>query len=274
MTDAPKFDSDALDVTRLGERLDVTTRFRLDGKVAVITGASSGLGAAAAIGLAYAGADIAIGARRLDKLAAVQAAVEATGRRCISVATDVSDPAQCDALVAAAMDAFGRVDVLLNNAGVAGAVPATRETPEQFRSVVDVNYLGSYWMAQACGRVMGKGSSIINVSSVLGIRSGQLPQAAYSSTKAAVIGLTIDLAAQWSARKGIRVNAILPGYFASEMTAGYDAAYVAKSLERVPAGRWGEPEEFVSAVLFLATPASSYVTGTTLVVDGGLVTIA
>ena len=134
--------------------------------------------------------------------------VEAEGRQAVTVAADVSDPDQCTAVVAAAMNELGSVDILVNNAGVGTAVPATRETPEQFRAVIDVNLNGCYWMAQACGRVMQPGSSIINISSVLGLTSVGLPQAAYAASKAGLIGLTRDLAQQWSGRKGIRVNAI------------------------------------------------------------------
>ena len=152
--------------------------FRLDGKVAIVTGASSGIGVAFAQSLAEAGADVVLGARRVEKLADTAKLVEAAGRRALTVATDVADPEQCQALVDAAMAEFSRVDVLVNNAGTGTAVPATRETPEQFRSVIDVNLNGCYWMAQACGRVMQPGSSIINISSVLGITTGGLPQAA------------------------------------------------------------------------------------------------
>jgi NAD(P)-dependent dehydrogenase (short-subunit alcohol dehydrogenase family) len=167
------------------------------------------------------------------------------------------------------MERFGRVDVLVNNAGVATAVPATRETPDEFRRVIDINLHGSYWMAQACGRVMQPGSSIVNISSVLGLTTAGLPQAAYSASKAALLGLTRDLAAQWSARKGIRVNAIAPGFFASEMTAQYAEGYIESQLERIPLGRKGDPQELAATVVFLASPASGYVVGQTLVVDGG-----
>src|SRR6476659_1296353 len=140
--------------------MTVNDMFRLDGKVAIVTGASSGLGVAFAQGLAEAGADVVLGARRADRLGETAALVEAAGRRALAVPTDVADPESCQALVDAAMAEFGRVDVLVNNAGVGTAVPATHETPEQFRSVIDVNLNGCYWMAQACGRVMGPGSSI------------------------------------------------------------------------------------------------------------------
>ncbi|WP_310527175.1 3-oxoacyl-ACP reductase family protein [Nocardioides sp.] len=244
--------------------------FRLDGKVAIVTGASSGIGVAFAQALAEAGADVVLGARRVERLADTATLVEATGRRALTVATDVADPAQCQALVDAAMAEFGRVDVLVNNAGVGTAVPATQETPEQFRSVIDVNLNGCYWMAQACGRVMQPGSSIINISSVLAITTGGLPQAAYSASKAGLNGLTRDLAQQWMERKGIRVNSIAPGFFASEMTDTYPDGYLDRAMMRVPARRKGDPAELAATVVFLASPAAGYITGQTLPVDGGM----
>jgi NAD(P)-dependent dehydrogenase (short-subunit alcohol dehydrogenase family) len=250
--------------------MTVNDMFRLDGKVAIVTGASSGLGVAFAQGLAEAGADVVLGARRADRLEQTAQLVRDAGRRVLTVATDVADPGQCQALVDAAMAEFGRVDVLVNNAGVGTAVPATHETPEQFRSVVDVNLNGCYWMAQACGRVMLPGSSIINISSVLSLTTGGLPQAAYSATKAGLNGLTRDLAQQWTGRKGIRVNSVAPGFFASEMTDQYPPGYLEHAQERIPAGRTGDPAELAATVVFLASAASGYVTGQTLPVDGGM----
>jgi NAD(P)-dependent dehydrogenase (short-subunit alcohol dehydrogenase family) len=244
--------------------------FRLDGKVAIVTGASSGLGVAFAQGLAEAGADVALGARRAERLADTAALVEAAGGKALAVATDVADPASCQALVDATMEAFGRVDVLVNNAGVGTAVPATRETPEQFSSVIDVNLNGCYWMAQACGRVMQPGSSIVNISSVLGLTTAGLPQAAYAASKAGLIGLTRDLAQQWTGRKGIRVNAIAPGFFESEMTEQYPPGYLESQMHRNPMGRKGDPRELTAAVVFMASDAAGYVTGQTLAVDGGM----
>src|SRR6185503_13824219 len=127
--------------------------------------------------------------------------------------------------------------VLVNNAGIGTAVPATKETPEQFRSVIDVNLEGVYWMAQACGRVMAPGSSIVNISSVLGLTTAGLPQAAYAASKAGVIGLTRDLAQQWGGRKGIRVNSLAPGFFESEMTDQYPEGYLESQMARVLVGR-------------------------------------
>ena len=250
--------------------MPILDRFRLDGRVAIVTGASSGLGVAFATALAEAGADVVLAARRSDRLETTRAAVEGAGRRGLAVRTDVSLPEDCHRLVESAIEAFGHVDILVNNAGVGTAVPATRETPEQFRAVIDVNLNGCYWMAQAAGRVMQPGSSIINISSVLGITTAGLPQAAYASSKAGLIGLTRDLAAQWTGRKGIRVNAIAPGFFASEMTDAYSAEYVAATLPRVLAGRFGDPEELAAAVVFLASSAGGYVTGQVLTVDGGV----
>ena len=252
--------------------MSILDRFRLDGRAAIVTGASSGLGVAFACALAEAGADVALGARRVDRLAETAALVEAAGRRAVAVETDVARPEDCDELVAATVAAFGKVDVLVNNAGIGTAYPATRETPEQFREVIDINLNGSYWMAQACGRVMQPGSSIVNIGSVLGSTSAGLPQAAYASSKAAIIGLTRDLAQQWTGRKGIRVNALAPGFFASEMTDKYPDGYVTSQLGRVPAGRPGEADELCAALVFFASDASSYVTGVTLPVDGGLLT--
>jgi NAD(P)-dependent dehydrogenase (short-subunit alcohol dehydrogenase family) len=248
----------------------ITDLYRLDGKVAVVTGASSGLGVAFAQALAEAGADVALGARRVERLTDTAQLVTDAGRRAVSVATDVAKPEDCQALVDAAMAEFGRVDILVNNAGIGTAVPATRETPEQFTQVIDVNLNGCYWMAQACGRVMQPGSSIINISSVLGITTAGLPQAAYAASKAGLIGLTRDLAQQWTGRKGIRVNALAPGFFASEMTDQYPPGYLESQQTRIPAGRTGDPAELAATAVYLASPAAGYVTGQTLPVDGGM----
>ena len=244
--------------------------FDMSGKVVIVTGASSGLGVAFARGFAEAGADIVLAARRAEKLADTAAMVEGLGRKALVVPADVADPAACQNVVDTAMETFGRVDVLVNNAGVGTAFPATRETPEQFRTVIDINLNGSYWMAQACGRVMQPGSAVINISSILGITTAGLPQAAYASSKAGVIGLTRDLAQQWGSRKEIRVDAIAPGFFESEMTDTYQDGYLDSQLPRVVLGRVGRGEEIAATAIWLASPASGYVTGQTVAVDGGV----
>ena len=250
----------------------ILDRFRLDDRVAIVTGASSGLGTVFARTLAEAGADVALAARREERLADTRKLVEEAGRRAITVRTDVASPEDCQALVDATMQEFGKVDVLVNNAGIGTAHPATRETPEQFRQVIDVNLNGCYWMAQACGRVMQPGSSIVNISSVLGLTTADLPQAAYAASKAGLIGLTRDLAQQWTRRKGIRVNALAPGFFASEMTDQYPEGYLDAQMRRVLANRPGDPEELAAALIFLASDAGGYITGTTLPVEGGMLT--
>ena len=237
-----------------------------------MTGASSGLGRAFAAGLADAGADVAICARRMDRLAETAQQVKATGRRCLSIQADVTEVEDCGRVVSDAVESLGHVDVLINNAGIATSYPATREDPDEFRRVIDVNLMGAYWMAQACGRVMKPGSAIVNIGSILGSTTAGLPQAAYSSSKAAIIGLTRDLAQQWTGRKGIRVNALAPGFFPSEMLDEYEPEYLERQLTRVPVGRVGYPQELVAAAVFLASDAASYITGVLLPVDGGLLT--
>ncbi|MFA9400198.1 MAG: SDR family NAD(P)-dependent oxidoreductase [Acidobacteriota bacterium] len=256
----------------MGSERSIIDDFRLDDRVAIVTGASSGLGVAFATGLAEAGADLAICARRVEKLERTREAVEKLGRRCIAVPADVAVPEDCNRVVSETVEQLGKVDVLINNAGIGTAAPATREDPDDFRRVIDINLNGSYFMAQACGRAMEEGSSIINIGSVLGSTSAFLPQAAYASSKAAIIGLTRDLAQQWTGRKGIRVNALAPGFFASEMTDQFPDGYLDQMMYRVPAGRKGEARELVAAAIFLASDASSYVTGSVLPVDGGLLT--
>jgi NAD(P)-dependent dehydrogenase (short-subunit alcohol dehydrogenase family) len=249
--------------------MSAADRFRLDGKVTLVTGASSGLGVAFATGFAEAGSDVVVCARRMGLLEKTKLAVEERGQRCMALSCDVADPLDCHAVVAHAIEVFGRLDVLINNAGIGTAAPATREDPAEFRRVIEVNLLGAYWMSQSCGRVMPRGSSIVMVGSVLGFTTAGLPQAAYSASKAALVGLTRDLAQQWTARKGIRVNLLAPGFFPSEMTAQYEPGYLDGLMARVPMGRAGKPDELAATAIFLASDAASYITGASLPVDGG-----
>lgn len=254
--------------------MSVFDRFSLEGKVAIVTGASSGLGVTFALALAEAGADVALGARRVELLRDTKEKVEALGRRCVAVPTDVADPADCEALVAAARDGLGDVDVLVNNAGVARVVPSHKDDPAEFNRVLQVNLTGAYQMAQAFGRacIAAKhGGSIVNVSSVLGMVSTDAPQTAYCASKAGLLAMTRDLAMQWTLRRGIRVNALVPGLIVSDMTAAIRAneQASASALASIPMKRLGDPDELVGALLLLASDAGSYMTGSAPIVDGG-----
>jgi NAD(P)-dependent dehydrogenase (short-subunit alcohol dehydrogenase family) len=245
--------------------------FSLAGKVALVTGASGGLGAGLAVALAQAGADVVLAARRRAGLEATSREIGRLGRAALAVQTDVTDPDACRAAVQAAVGRFGHLDVLINNAGLGTAVPALRETPGQFRQVIEVNLLGAYWMAQAAAQVMPPGSAIVNIASVIGLMKSFSPQAAYAASKAGLIGLTRDLNQQWSGRRGIRVNAVAPGYFRSDMTAAIPPERLQNFIANTSTlGRMGEQHELDVAVVFLASPASSYIAGVTLAVDGGM----
>ena len=253
-----------------GERRGVIDLFRLDGKVVVITGASSGLGAAAAEILAEAGADVVVGARRAERLADTVQRIEGQGRRGFAVAMDVTRPEDCERLAQAAIDEFGRLDVLVNNAGIAGGVAATREPPQGFIDIVHVNLFGAYWMAQSAARRMPNGGSVVNVSSVLGLHPCDVPMAGYAASKAGLLGLTRELASQWTRRKGIRVNALAPGVFPSPMTEDERELKLERQLSKPSAlGRPATLQEVCAPMLFLASDASSYITGTTVILDGG-----
>jgi NAD(P)-dependent dehydrogenase (short-subunit alcohol dehydrogenase family) len=256
---------------------DPTRMFRLDGRTAVITGASSGLGLVMAEALAAAGANVVVAARRAERIEELARSIAAAGGKALAVPCDVCSEPDVDRLVAATLERFGSLDVLVANAGVAEPQPAEEESLEHFKRIVDVNLHGVFLCAQRCGRVMlAKGSGVIvNVASVLGVvGAGQIPQASYTASKGGVVNLTRELAAQW-ARRGIRVNAILPGWFPSEMTSQmFDDESGRRWIRgRTPMGRAGDPRELNGALLFLASDASTYVTGAMIAVDGGWTTV-
>jgi NAD(P)-dependent dehydrogenase (short-subunit alcohol dehydrogenase family) len=245
-------------------------KFSLSGRVAVVTGTSSGLGVTIATTLAEAGAAVVLAARRPDRLRLLADKLTADGHRALAVRVDITDEDDCRRLISAAVAAFGRLDVLVNNAGTGSIRPAHLQTPAEFKSIMDVNVNGTHWMSLAAADAMTSGSSIINISSVLALTTAGSPQAAYAASKAAILALTRDLAQEWTGRRGIRVNAIVPGFFATELTAGHRGD-LDGLIGRIPAGRLGEPDDLSGAVLFLAGDASAYVTGQMIVVDGGFV---
>lgn len=236
-----------------------------------MTGASSGLGARFARVLAGAGARVVLVARRADRIEAL--ATELGEERAVAVAADVTDETALRAAVDTAVQRFGSLDVVVNNAGITNPVPALDEDSDDFRRVVEVNLVALFAVCREAARVMipAGGGSIINVASALGLVGlGRIPQASYAASKGGVVNLTRELAAQW-ARKGVRVNAIAPGWFPSEMTSVmFEDERSMRFVERtVPMGRPGREEELDGVLLFLAGDASSYVCGQTIAVDGG-----
>jgi 2-deoxy-D-gluconate 3-dehydrogenase len=249
----------------------VSDRFRLDGRVALVTGASRGLGAAIARALAEAGADVALHASRETPRAAALAIASACGVRAAGVTADLSQPDSADRLVADAAGALGPIDILVNNAGIIRRAPAADHSDADWDDVLAVNLTSTFKLCRAAGRTMlARGSGkIINIASLLSFQGGiRVP--AYAAAKAGVAQLTKALANEWAAG-GVNVNAIAPGYMRTDNTRALqdDPVRDNEITSRIPAGRWGEPDDLAGAAVFLASSASNYVHGHVLVVDGG-----
>jgi len=250
----------------------ILQNFRLDGKIALVTGGARGLGQTMATALAEAGADVALAGRSLETAeAAAKGIASATGRRARAFAADVTLQADIDRLVGDVESALGPIDILINNAGVNIRGPITQLTEADWDTVVDTNLKGPFLCARAIGpRMVSRGwGRVINMASVLGViaLAGRAP---YASSKAGIINLTRVLALEW-AGTGVTANAICPGAFATEMnrTLLDDPVKYKEFVSRIPMGRWGELDELAGAAVFLASPAASYVTGSALFVDGG-----
>lgn len=254
--------------------IDIQSINRLDGKVAIVTGASYGLGVLFAEILATAGADVVVTARSVDKLRDTQVMIESLGRRCLVVEGDVTSFADCDRVATEAMAAFGKIDILVNNAGWADdrLIRTEHCEPEMFTQMVNTDLIGLFYMTRAAAPHMlrGGGGSIINLSSIFGNLGSENRTAGYFAAKGGVNQLTRLLAVEWGDRN-LRVNAIAPNFFVSEMTRALleDSGMAEWMRSRTPMRRMGELPELVGPLLFLASDASSFITGVVLSVDGG-----
>ena len=250
--------------------MSILDKFKLDGKVAIVTGASRGLGRALAVGLAEAGADLALVAR--SNMSDTADRVEKLGRRCICIQADLTTVECVDHIVNTTLENLGGIDILLNNAGTTLRTPVTEFSHEQWDHILNVNLRTLFFLSQAVIRVFieqDHGGKIINIASLMSFQGGILITP-YTASKTGLVGITRAMATEL-APHNINVNAIAPGYFATELTKPLqdDPQRNLSILARIPAGRWGQPEELAGAAVFLASSASDYLNGFTLAVDGG-----
>jgi len=246
--------------------------FSLDGKVALVTGASRGLGAAMAAALGAAGASVALHSNEQPATNTADRICKESGRRTELFTADLSDRSAADRLIANAIAAFGQIDILVNNAGIIRRRPAVQHTDEEWDAVIEVNLSNAFRLCRAMGRHLidsGRPGKIINVASLLSYQGG-ITVPGYAASKGGIVQLTKALANEWAAA-GINVNAIAPGYMQTDVTTALreDPQRNRQITERIPAGRWGTPEDVAGAAVFLASRASDYVHGHVLVVDGG-----
>jgi gluconate 5-dehydrogenase len=248
--------------------------FDLTGQTALVTGGSRGLGREIAEGLAEAGASLMLLARREQWLTPTLEEFGRRGFRCEGMVCDVAEPGQIEPAVAKTLEIYGKIDVLVNNAGVSWGAPAETMTLEKWRMVIDVNLTGAFLFCQAVGRRMieRRAGRIVNIASINALTGGlfmtDVPNASYVASKGGLVALTRELAAKWG-RYGIRVNAIAPGYFPSRMTERIWDRVQARLESQIPLGRGGREDELKAVALLLASDASNYITGQTIVVDGG-----
>jgi 2-deoxy-D-gluconate 3-dehydrogenase len=249
----------------------ILDKFKLDGKIALVTGASVGLGQGMAIALAEAGADVACHCLNAGEAGETVAAIEALGRRAISIAGDMFDKQTPKLIVEAVVAELGRIDILINNAGMIRRTPAVDFSEEDWSTVIEVNLSSVFRTSQAAGRHMIEqgGGKIVNIASLLSFQGG-VTVPAYTASKSGVAGVTKALANEW-AKHNINVNAIAPGYMATDNTTALraDETRNRQILERIPAGRWGTPDDLAGTAVFLSSAASDYLQGHILVVDGG-----
>ena len=245
--------------------------FKLDGKVAIVTGATIGLGQGMSIGLAEAGADVA-GVDYVDAFTETQASVEAAGSKFLPIQADLSRMDSIPVVVEKVKQEFGKIDILVNNAGIIRRAPCCDFTEKDWDDVININLKSVFFLSQAVARVFlsqGNGGKIVNIASMLSYQGGILVPS-YTASKSAVAGITKTMANEW-ASKGINVNAIAPGYMATNNTAPIraDEARSKTILDRIPAGRWGSPQDVAGMCVYLASPASNYCNGAVYPVDGG-----
>ncbi|GHO70922.1 gluconate 5-dehydrogenase [Ktedonobacter sp. SOSP1-52] len=254
--------------------MSVLDLFRLDGKTAIITGGGRGLGEYFAEALSEVGANVVLCSRKLAACEEVAREITAKGGKALALECDITKPEDVERVVVATQEHFGAIDILVNNSGATWGAPAEEMPLDKFQHVIDVNIKGTFLMSQLVGKSMiarGKGGTIINIASVAGLTGGHpkyMRAAGYHASKAAIINMTRDLATSW-AQYGITVNGIAPGWFPTRMSQGLLAKFGEQMQEGIPLARFGTPDDIKGVIVLLASPAAAYMTGQTIVVDGG-----